>query len=84
MIGSSENNAEGGFRFIANEDFACEFIASPRRVRVKVGEVFVADTTRAMLYRERGRVPVYYFPSGDVRLNLLERSDHASQCPYRG
>ncbi|MDP6173963.1 MAG: DUF427 domain-containing protein [Rhodospirillales bacterium] len=72
------------FRFIANEDFACEFVLSPRRVRVKVGEVCLADTVRAMLYRERGRVPVYYFPKADIRMDLLESGNHESQCPYRG
>lgn len=67
-----------------NPDYRIAFEASPRRVRVIFAGETVADTTRAMLMREAGHTPVYYFPREDVRLALIERTDHHTHCPYKG
>lgn len=50
---------------------------SPRRVRVRFGEVFVADSTHALLLRQYGpnRLPTYYFPPNDV-LDSTRRRPH--------
>lgn len=47
---------------------------SPRWVRVKFGGVFVADSKCPLLSRQYGpgRLPAYYFPQKDVRMDLLE------------
>ena len=60
------------------------FEDSPRRVRVMFGGETVADSKRAKLMHETGHLPVYYFPSEDVRMELLEESDHATHCPFKG
>jgi uncharacterized protein (DUF427 family) len=57
---------------------------SPRRVRVKLNGEFIADSTRAVLLRETGHQPVYYFPPEDVRQDLLEPTDLHTRCPYKG
>lgn len=44
---------------------------SRRRVRVRFGRTIIADSTRALLISETGRVPVYYFPRADVQTHLL-------------
>ena len=67
-----------------NPDYRIAFEPSPRRVRVVFNAETVADTTRAMLMREAGHTPVYYFPREDVRLDLIERTDHRTHCPYKG
>ena len=49
---------------------------SPRWVRVKFGDEYVADSRRALLliqYPPAG-LPTYYIPQADVRMNLLEPS----------
>lgn len=28
--------------------------------------------------------PVYYFPSGDVRMDLMEKTAHRTHCPFKG
>jgi uncharacterized protein (DUF427 family) len=33
---------------------------------------------------ETGHLPVYYFSERDVRMDLLEESDHATSCPFKG
>jgi uncharacterized protein (DUF427 family) len=55
-----------------------------RRVRVLVDGVVVADTIRSMYLFETGHLPVYYLPKEDIRFDLLEHTDRATHCPYKG
>lgn len=57
---------------------------SPRRVRVEFNGEMIADSTNAFLVHETRHLPVYYFPRGDVRMDLLDRTDHTTHCPYKG
>lgn len=47
------------------------FEPSPRWVRVRLGDAFVADSKRVMLLLEPQKLPIYYFPKDDVRMDLL-------------
>jgi uncharacterized protein (DUF427 family) len=58
--------------------------ASARRVRVMFNGKTIVDTLAAGLMRETRHLPVYYFPQSDVRMDLLERTNHKSHCPYKG
>jgi uncharacterized protein (DUF427 family) len=60
------------------------FEPTPKRVRVEFGGETIADTTGAHLLFETGLLPLYYFPVEDVRMDLLERTDHATHCPVKG
>ena len=57
---------------------------SPDRVVVKVAGKVVADTTRALRLQEASYPAVMYIPRADVDMALLQRTDHASYCPYKG
>ena len=57
---------------------------SPRRVRVTFNGQTVADSIAMRIMHETRHLPVYYFPKGDVRMDLLEKSDHSSHCPHKG
>ena len=57
---------------------------SAGRVRVAVGDAVVADSKRALILREQGYEPVYYFPPEDVDFSLLEPTEHTTYCPYKG
>ena len=57
---------------------------SPRRVRVRFGPEFVADSKRVLLLLEAGHLPVYYFPMEDVRADLMTPTDHHTTCPWKG
>ena len=46
--------------------------ASPRRVRVVLGGVTVADSASVLLLHPPGRTPTYLFPKEHVRTELLE------------
>src|SRR5215469_15038610 len=57
---------------------------SRRRVRVFFGGIAVADSTHVMLLHEFGRLPVFYFPLEDVRMDLLEATEHSTHSPLKG
>lgn len=57
---------------------------SPRRVRVEFGGATIADSRRALLLRERKCLPVYYFPSADVRSDFLSSTAQRTRCLYKG
>ena len=54
------------------------------RVVVIVAGKVVADSRKALELRESSYPPVLYIPREDADMALLERSDHATVCPYKG
>ena len=59
-------------------------VANPARVVVTVAGRTVADTRNALTLREGQYPAVQYIPRADVDLALLEPSDTASYCPFKG
>jgi uncharacterized protein (DUF427 family) len=57
---------------------------NPARVIVSVAGRVIADTRNARTLREAAYPPVQYIPREDVDLSLLERTVHATYCPYKG
>jgi uncharacterized protein (DUF427 family) len=57
---------------------------NPARIVVTLGGKVVADTTAALTLREAAYPAVQYIPRADVDMSLLERTDHATYCPYKG
>jgi uncharacterized protein (DUF427 family) len=72
------------FEVQAPRDHVLFFEDSPRRVRVVFGGETVADSRRVKLMHEKGLLPIYYISSEDVRMDLLEVSDHTTYCPFKG
>ena len=58
--------------------------ANPARVVVTVGGRVIADTRNALTLREASYPAAQYIPRGDVDMTLLQRTDHATYCPYKG
>jgi uncharacterized protein (DUF427 family) len=57
---------------------------NPRRIVVSVAGRVIADTRDALMLREATYPPVAYVPLKDVDVSLLERTSHATYCPYKG
>jgi uncharacterized protein (DUF427 family) len=57
---------------------------NPNRVVISVAGHVIADTRDALTLRESTYPPVQYVPRKDADLALLERTDHATYCPYKG
>src|SRR6202795_2600823 len=54
------------------------------RVVVSVAGRVIADTRAALTLSEAHYPAVHYIPRKDVDMTLLERTDHATYCPYKG
>jgi uncharacterized protein (DUF427 family) len=65
-------------------NYKITFEVSPRRVRVAFNGTTIADSTNAHLLFETRHLPVYYFPRGGVRMDLLSPTEHHTFCPYKG
>jgi hypothetical protein len=50
-----------------------------RRMRVRFGGAWIADSEDVVLLHEPGRYPVAYFPLGAITDNTLEPSEHATR-----
>ncbi|MGI8937515.1 MAG: DUF427 domain-containing protein [Iamia sp.] len=57
---------------------------SSRRVRVTVGDLVVAESSRPVVVSETGLPNRWYLPVGDVRTDLLTSSTTRTHCPYKG
>jgi len=57
---------------------------NPKRVRVTFNGRVAADTRAALTLREASLPAVQYIPRSDTDMALLERTTHASYCPYKG
>src|SRR5882757_7037930 len=55
-----------------------------KRVVVSIDGSVLADSRDALILREAGYPAVQYIPRKDVDMTLLERSAHATYCPYKG
>lgn len=60
------------------------FEPTPRWVRAVLGGVVVADSKRAMLLTEHHKMPIYYFPVEDVRMDLLEPMGRSRKDEHKG
>lgn len=61
-----------------------DILDSSRHVRVEVDGVTVAESRRPRVLFETSLPPRFYLPKLDLQQRLLEPSDHATHCPYKG
>ncbi len=65
-------------------DYAVGISPSSDAVVVRRGDVIVAESQRALRIDESFHESVWYLPRDDVRMDLLERTDHSTYCPFKG
>lgn len=68
----------------AHPDHKVEEKTLGRRVQVEVDGKIVADSTNVIEVDEDASPPRYYFPRDDVKMDMLERTETTSKCPYKG
>ena len=71
-------------RKIPGPDHPITVTPNPGRVVVTVAGKVVADSRNALTLREASYPPVQYIPRKDVDMAALQRTDHASYCPFKG
>ncbi len=57
---------------------------NPNRVVISVEGRIIADTRDALTLREVAYPAVQYIPRRDVDMALLQRTDRATYCPFKG
>jgi uncharacterized protein (DUF427 family) len=55
-----------------------------RRLRVRLGDTWIADSEHAVALFEPGRYPVAYFPESDISPGVLTRTDNTTEHPDLG
>jgi uncharacterized protein (DUF427 family) len=55
-----------------------------RRMRVRFGGDWIADSERALLLFEPGHYPMAYFPATDISLSTLHSTEHTTRHPDLG
>lgn len=61
-----------------------DVLRSDRHVRVEVGGITVAESTRPTVLIETGLPARWYLPRDDVRTDLLTTSESRTVCAYKG
>lgn len=56
----------------------------PDVLHVDFNGTALAESRAALVLREPGYPPRYYFPRGDVKMKMLQRSDITTHCPHKG
>jgi uncharacterized protein (DUF427 family) len=69
---------------IPGPDHPITVTSSDAHIVVRAGGKVIADTRRALALQEASYPLVYYIPREDADMDALERTDHASYCPYKG
>jgi uncharacterized protein (DUF427 family) len=64
--------------FAASPGYRVDMEPSPNRIRMKIGDEVIADSSNAFLMLETNHKSLYYFPRADIRMDLLARSDNTS------
>lgn len=65
-------------------EYRVDLEPNPRRVTVRLGGQTIADSRRTLRVCETRHDPVIYFPREDVRMDLLQPTDHVTFCPFKG
>jgi uncharacterized protein (DUF427 family) len=71
-------------RRIPGPDHPITIESNPKRVVIRAAGTVIADTKSALILREANYPPVQYIPRSDVVMSMLESTDHATYCPYKG
>lgn len=61
-----------------------EIVPTPKRVRARVANTFIADTQDAVLLRRRNRPPEYLLPWKDVKRDAFQETDRATSDEHTG
>ena len=69
---------------IPGPDHPITITPNASRVVVTAGGRVIADSRAALTLQEAAYPPVLYIPRADVDMAALERSEHATYCPYKG
>jgi uncharacterized protein (DUF427 family) len=69
---------------VPGPDHPITITANLKRIRVLVDGVVIADTTHALTLKEASYPAVQYLPRADAKMDLLQKTERTTHCPYKG
>jgi uncharacterized protein (DUF427 family) len=57
---------------------------NPKRVRISLGGIVIADSANALTLKEANYPAVNYVPRADANMALMARTERVTHCPYKG
>ncbi len=75
---------KGQSRYHEFPDYRVDLEPNPKRVRIALGTHTIAESEHSLHVRETKHDQVVYIPREDVHMDLLERTDHETFCPFKG
>ncbi len=66
------------------QDYEIRFEPSAKRIRVEFNGAQIVDSSHAIIVHETRMPPAYYFPADEVRMELLQKTDFQTHCPFKG
>ena len=79
---SAQANPAPGFQ--KHPDYSITTARPQRGYRVEFNGEVIAETGSPLLLQESRHRPVYYVAKDEVRMDLLEATDHQTFCPFKG
>ena len=70
--------------YATKPDHRVDLLPDTRRMRVTLDGTVIADSKATLRVEETGHGPVHYLPEKDVRLDLLQPTEHHTYCPFKG
>ncbi|HET7369803.1 MAG TPA: DUF427 domain-containing protein [Gammaproteobacteria bacterium] len=85
-FGDHRRDRHGAFNFDAGvlKPHTLYLEDCPKRVRAKFNGETIVDSRHVKMLHETSNHPAYYFPESDVRMDLLEDSDHTVNDDAKG
>ncbi len=68
----------------SHEGYRIVIEPAAKPIRAVLRNETVVDSPRALVMHETRLPPVFYFPPDGVRMDYLVRSDHHTNCPFKG
>lgn len=65
-------------------DYRVDVLRRRNRVTVRLDGRLLAESTGCLLVDEQDHGLVFYVPRDDVRMELLERAELETRCPFKG
>jgi uncharacterized protein (DUF427 family) len=69
---------------VPGPDHPITITPNPAHITVRVAGHVIADTRAALTLQEASYPAVHYIPCEDVDMTQLQRTAHATYCPYKG
>jgi uncharacterized protein (DUF427 family) len=70
--------------FVTRPEHRVDLVPDQTRFKVVFAGTTIADSAATLRVEETGHGPVHYFPEKDVRLDLMNPTQHHTTCPFKG